>query len=152
MELVGGSLLPSGGLVSASETPCRPGPDIRKAKMAKNEEFQGTHAPPDPGAAVVKLETCERRRPGGGWITTPFIFGCEASERLAGSGAYMNLITFLTDQMHMGNLSAATLLNTFMSFATVTALMGAFVADAYLGRFKTIAFGSWINLTVSSSK
>ncbi|CAM6111408.1 unnamed protein product [Calypogeia fissa] len=94
----------------------------------------------------VKLESGEKKRKGGGWITTPFIFGCEAADGLAGYGARANLVTFLTRRMQMKTLSAATVLNGLTAMTTVFSLFSAYVADAYLGRFTTIALGSWINL------
>ncbi|KAG0598460.1 hypothetical protein M758_12G075600 [Ceratodon purpureus] len=80
----------------------------------------------------------------GGWKTTPYIFGNELGERLAGFGLSMNLITFLTLEMHMPTVKAANIITNFGGTCGLTPLVGAFIADAYLGRFKTIAITSVI--------
>lgn len=61
----------------------------------------------------------------------------------------MNLITFLTLEMHMPIVKAANIITNFGGACGLTPLLGAFIADAYLGRFKTIAIASVINLLVT---
>ncbi|XP_024357186.1 protein NRT1/ PTR FAMILY 3.1 isoform X2 [Physcomitrium patens] len=68
----------------------------------------------------------------------------EMGERLAGFGLSMNLITFLTLEMHMPTVKAANIITNFGGTCGLTPLVGAFIADAYLGRFKTIAITSII--------
>ncbi|CAM6096856.1 unnamed protein product [Calypogeia fissa] len=117
--------------------------------MSKNGHSQvvSAQSPANPmHENEVKLESGEKKRKGGGWITTPFIFGCEGADGLAGFGASANLVIFLTLRMHMKTLSAATVLNGISAMTTVSSLFSAYFADAYLGRFTTIALGSLINL------
>lgn len=64
----------------------------------------------------------------------------------------MNLITFLTLEMHMPTVKAANIITNFQGTCGLTPLVGAFIADAYLGRFKTIAITSLIyNLVMIDS-
>uniref|UniRef100_A0A1D1YN52 Putative nitrite transporter At1g68570 n=1 Tax=Anthurium amnicola TaxID=1678845 RepID=A0A1D1YN52_9ARAE len=80
----------------------------------------------------------------GGLRTTPFIFANEISEKLAVVGFSANMITYLTQQLHMPLAKAATTLTNFSGTASLTPLLGAFLADAYIGRFWTITVSSLI--------
>lgn len=80
----------------------------------------------------------------GGWRTMPFIFGNEICEKLGAIGFSANLITYLTQTLHMDYVHAANLLTNFGGTSSLTPLLGAFLADAYVGRFWTIAVASVI--------
>ncbi|GAB2280081.1 hypothetical protein Dimus_014718 [Dionaea muscipula] len=80
----------------------------------------------------------------GGLITMPFIFANEACEKLAVVGFQANMISYLTLQLHMPLTKAANTLTNFGGTASLTPLLGAFVADAYAGRFWTITIASII--------
>ncbi|MQL86756.1 hypothetical protein Taro_019291 [Colocasia esculenta] len=93
----------------------------------------------------------------GGLRTMPFIFANEISEKLAVVGFSANMISYLTQQLHMPLTKAATTLTNFSGTASLTPLLGAFLADAYYGRFWTITAGSvmyqigMITLTLSAA-
>ncbi|GFS44354.1 major facilitator superfamily protein [Actinidia rufa] len=80
----------------------------------------------------------------GGFITMPFIFSNEACEKLAVVGFGTNMISYLTRELHMPITKAANTLTNFGGTASLTPLLGAFVADAYAGRFWTITVASVI--------
>ncbi|KAL3691492.1 hypothetical protein R1sor_005143 [Riccia sorocarpa] len=106
------------------------------------------HAPPSAPSANVKDDVshdsgCRKRRKRGGWITTPFIFGADAAETLAVAASHVNLITYLVQVMHQETLQSATVINTFSSTSAFAPLLGAFVADSYLGRYATILYASF---------
>ncbi|RRT76258.1 hypothetical protein B296_00005551 [Ensete ventricosum] len=89
----------------------------------------------------------ERRK--GGLQTLPFIFdetleraANEVSEKLAVVGFSANMISYLTQQLHMPLTKAANTLTNFGGTASLTPLLGAFLADAFVGRFWIIAVGS----------
>ncbi|KAK8686781.1 hypothetical protein V6N13_125799 [Hibiscus sabdariffa] len=84
------------------------------------------------------------KRPKGGMITMPFIFSNEVCEKLAVVGFYANMISYLTTQLHMPLTKAANTLTNFGGTASLTPLLGAFVADAYAGRFWTLTISSVI--------
>ncbi|CAI0552433.1 unnamed protein product [Linum tenue] len=83
-------------------------------------------------------------RPKGGMITMPFIFANEATEKLAVVGFGTNMISYLTTQLHMPLTKAANTLTNFGGTASLTPLLGAFLADSYAGRFWTILAASLI--------
>ncbi|VFQ94418.1 unnamed protein product [Cuscuta campestris] len=80
----------------------------------------------------------------GNWRACPFILGTECCERLAYYGIATNLVSYLTKKMHEGNVSAATSVTTWQGTCYLTPLIGAVLADAYWGRYWTIAVFSTI--------
>ncbi|RZS16307.1 hypothetical protein BHM03_00048305 [Ensete ventricosum] len=66
----------------------------------------------------------------------------EVSEKLAVVGFSANMISYLTQQLHMPLTKAANTLTNFGGTASLTPLLGAFLADAFVGRFWIIAVGS----------
>ncbi|MCL7050560.1 hypothetical protein MKW94_002332 [Papaver nudicaule] len=97
------------------------------------------------------------KRKTGGWKSTPFIVVNEAAERLAFYAIAVNIGTYLVQQMHQSLPDAATHVNNWVGLAFGSTLFGAFIADAYLGRFLNIFVFSCIYavgmvlLTVSST-
>ncbi|ONK60139.1 uncharacterized protein A4U43_C08F14800 [Asparagus officinalis] len=93
----------------------------------------------------------------GNWRACPFILGTECCERLAYYGISKNLVTYLTKELHQGNFSAARNVTTWQGTCYLTPLIGAFVADSYWGRYRTVAvfstiyFIGMLSLTVSAS-
>uniref|UniRef100_A0A2N9GDW2 Major facilitator superfamily (MFS) profile domain-containing protein n=1 Tax=Fagus sylvatica TaxID=28930 RepID=A0A2N9GDW2_FAGSY len=96
------------------------------------------------------------RRKKGGLVTMPFIFANEICEKLAVVGFSTNMINYLTTQLHMPVTKAANTLTNFGGTASLTPLLGAFISDAYIGRFWTITVASilyqigMISLTLSA--
>ncbi|CAI9096858.1 OLC1v1033096C3 [Oldenlandia corymbosa var. corymbosa] len=70
--------------------------------------------------------------------------GNECCERLAYYGISTNLVTYLTKKLHEGNVSAARNVTTWQGTCYLTPLIGAVLADAYWGRYWTIATFSTI--------
>ncbi|KAG5554109.1 hypothetical protein RHGRI_011849 [Rhododendron griersonianum] len=89
------------------------------------------------GKPVLKSNT-------GNWRACPFILGTECCERLAYYGIATNLVTYLTTKLHEGNVSAARNVTTWQGTCYLTPLIGAVLADAYWGRYWTIAAFSTI--------
>ncbi|KAF7827557.1 protein NRT1/ PTR FAMILY 8.3-like [Senna tora] len=93
----------------------------------------------------------------GNWRAFPFILGNECCERLAYFGIATNLVTYLTAKLHEGNVTAARNVTTWQGTCCLTPLIGAVLADAYWGRYWTIAIFSTIyffgmcTLTLSTS-
>ncbi|KAL9274963.1 NRT1/ PTR FAMILY 3.1-like protein [Drosera capensis] len=85
-----------------------------------------------------------KRRQKGGLITMPFIFATEACEKLAVVGFQANMISYLTQQLHMPLTKAANTLSNFGGTASLTPLIGAFIADAHVGKFWTLTMASLI--------
>ncbi|XP_011008009.1 PREDICTED: protein NRT1/ PTR FAMILY 3.1 [Populus euphratica] len=92
----------------------------------------------------MESKGCRRKRQNGGLVTMPFIFANEACEKLAVVGFHTNMISYLTTQLHMPLTKAANTLTNFGGTSSLTPLLGAFMADAYAGRFWTITVASII--------
>ncbi|KAF6163267.1 hypothetical protein GIB67_025131 [Kingdonia uniflora] len=80
----------------------------------------------------------------GGWKSSIYIIGVEVAERFAFYGIAGNLITYLTKVLHESIAKAAKNVNIWLGVSAILPLLGAFIADAYVGRFKIILFASLI--------
>ncbi|XP_068324841.1 protein NRT1/ PTR FAMILY 5.4-like isoform X1 [Pyrus communis] len=80
----------------------------------------------------------------GGWSAAIFIIFVEMAERFAYYGTAGNLITYLTNELHEPIPMAAKNVNTWVGVSSLLPIIGAFVADAFLGRFNTILGSSII--------
>ncbi|XP_050215050.1 protein NRT1/ PTR FAMILY 8.1-like [Mercurialis annua] len=75
----------------------------------------------------------------GHWKACRFILGTECCERLAYYGMSTNLVNYLQERLHMGNVTASNTVTNWSGTCYITPLIGAFLADAYWGRYGTIA-------------
>ncbi|GAB2228552.1 hypothetical protein Droror1_Dr00022672 [Drosera rotundifolia] len=111
---------------------------------------------PKPMEKMEEQALHSKRRQKGGLITMPFIFANEACEKLAVVGFQANMISYLTQQLHMPLTKAANTLTNFGGTASLTPLIGAFIADAHVGKFWTLTMASLIyqigmvSLTISA--
>ncbi|KAE8711953.1 Protein NRT1/ PTR FAMILY 5.4 [Hibiscus syriacus] len=80
----------------------------------------------------------------GGWNAAVFVIFVEMAERFAFYGLAGNLISYLTNNLGEPVATAAKNVNTWVGVSAVFPLLGAFIADSYLGRFKTILASSLI--------
>ncbi|KAL6574394.1 hypothetical protein OROHE_001298 [Orobanche hederae] len=78
------------------------------------------------------------KRETGGWKAAPFIIVNEVAERFAFFSIAVNMVGYLVGEMHQPLPEAATHVSNWIGAAYILTLFGAFVADAYLGRFLTI--------------
>lgn len=75
----------------------------------------------------------------GRWRACPYILANECCERLAYYGMSTNLVNYMKKFLNQGNTEAANNVTNWSGTCYITPLIGAFVADAYLGRYKTIS-------------
>jgi dipeptide/tripeptide permease len=68
--------------------------------------------------------------------------GNETFERLATFGLLANFMVYLMRVFHLEQVTAANVINIWSGVTNFAPLVGAFISDAYVGRFKTIAFAS----------
>ncbi|KAL5203332.1 hypothetical protein ABZP36_014284 [Zizania latifolia] len=78
----------------------------------------------------------------GGFRTMPFILANEICDRFATSGFAANMITYLTQQLHLPLVEASNTLTNFSGTSSLTPILGALAADSFAGRFWTIIAGS----------
>ncbi|KAL6177098.1 hypothetical protein ACLB2K_048624 [Fragaria x ananassa] len=83
----------------------------------------------------------------GGWTSAAMILGGEACERLTTLGIAVNLVTYLTGTMHLGNATSANTVTNFLGTSFMLCLLGGFVADTFLGRYLTIAIFATVQAT-----
>ncbi|KAK7330404.1 hypothetical protein VNO77_24598 [Canavalia gladiata] len=86
-----------------------------------------------------------------GWKTMPYIIGNETFEKLGAIGTLANLLVYLTTVFNLPNITATNMINIFSGSTNFSTLIGAFFADTYFGRFKTIGvctFTSFLGLLV----
>ncbi|KAJ8768065.1 hypothetical protein K2173_021005 [Erythroxylum novogranatense] len=75
----------------------------------------------------------------GGWVPAALILGIEIVERLSTMGIAVNLVTYLIGVMHLPSATSANRVTDFMGTSFLLCLLGGFLADSFLGRYKTIA-------------
>ncbi|XP_022764382.1 protein NRT1/ PTR FAMILY 5.4 [Durio zibethinus] len=88
--------------------------------------------------------TTQKKSSRGGWNAAIFVIFVEMAERFAFYGLAGNLITYLTNNLGQPVATAAKNVNTWVGVSAIFPLLGAFIADSYLGRFKTILVASFI--------
>ncbi|CAN7074127.1 unnamed protein product [Brassica oleracea var. botrytis] len=114
------------------------------AKDGSEEAFDYRGNPPD------KSKT-------GGWLGAGLILGSELSERICVMGISMNLVTYLVEDLHISSAKSATIVTNFMGTLNLLGLLGGFLADAKLGRYKMVAIAASVTalgvllLTVSTT-
>ncbi|KAH9618616.1 hypothetical protein KSS87_004190 [Heliosperma pusillum] len=87
------------------------------------------------GRPVLKGKT-------GNWKASFFILGSECCDRVAFYAIETNLVSYVIGKLHQGNVSAARIVSTWSGTCFLTPLLGAFIADAYWGRYWTVAVSS----------
>eukprot|EP00268_Persea_americana_P054500 TRINITY_DN6241_c0_g2_i3.p1 TRINITY_DN6241_c0_g2~~TRINITY_DN6241_c0_g2_i3.p1 ORF type:complete len:585 (+),score=95.96 TRINITY_DN6241_c0_g2_i3:52-1806(+) len=82
----------------------------------------------------------------GGMRSMPFVIANETIEKVASFGLLANMVMYLTKEYHIGNASAGSILFMWSAISNFLPIVGAFISDSYLGRFRVIAWGSIASL------
>ncbi|KAL9259366.1 NRT1/ PTR FAMILY 5.1-like protein [Drosera capensis] len=80
----------------------------------------------------------------GKWKAAALLVGYEAFERMAFYGIQSNLVVYLTTELREGTVSSVTNVNNWSGAVWMTPILGAYIADAFLGRFWTFTIASAI--------
>ncbi|URE28673.1 Nitrate transporter, partial [Musa troglodytarum] len=68
--------------------------------------------------------------------------GNEIFEKLGALGTITNLVVYLTAVFHLRSITTATIVNVFNGTTNLAPVLGAFLADTYLGRYATLGLAS----------
>ncbi|PON90793.1 Proton-dependent oligopeptide transporter [Trema orientale] len=86
------------------------------------------------------------KRAPGGWKSVKYILGNETFEKMAGMSLAANMVLYLRNMYNLDNVASIKMLMLWAAFGNILPLLGAFVADAWIGKFKTILYGSIASL------
>ncbi|MCL7030060.1 hypothetical protein MKW94_006740 [Papaver nudicaule] len=117
--------------------------------LLKNNVFRGDGSKSEDGAEVEGVvnyrgEKIMDRSRYGGWKCASLLIVVEICEMFAFYGIASNLITYLTGPLHQSTTTSAEYINVWHGVVMMLPVLGAFVADFFLGRFCTILFCSLI--------
>ncbi|KAG5236385.1 proton-dependent oligopeptide transport family protein [Salix suchowensis] len=87
------------------------------------------------------------RSKSGGWRACSFVVVYEVFERMAYYGISSNLVVYLTKKLHQGTVKSSNNVTNWVGTIWLTPILGAYVADAHLGRYWTFVTASIIYLT-----
>ncbi|XP_040985848.1 protein NRT1/ PTR FAMILY 2.8 [Juglans microcarpa x Juglans regia] len=103
-------------------------------------EQDGTTTPPPtdpPHHSTKKL---------GGWKSIAYIIGNESFEKLASMSLISNMAVYLVTEYNLRGIFVVNVVNIWYGTSNIASIAGAFISDAYLGRFRTILLGSVASL------
>ncbi|CAM8979466.1 unnamed protein product [Rhodiola kirilowii] len=83
----------------------------------------------------------------GGWKACSFIVVYEVFERMAYYGVSSNLVVYLTKKLHQGTVTSANNVTNWGGTIWLTPVLGAYIADAHLGRYWTFVIACIIYLS-----
>nr|XP_043637560.1 protein NRT1/ PTR FAMILY 5.2-like [Erigeron canadensis] len=82
----------------------------------------------------------------GRWRACYYMLGYEVCERMAYYGIATNLVLYLTRELHEGTVKSSNNVTNWAGTVWLTPLLGAYIADTYLGRYWTFMIASAIYL------
>ncbi|XAR50097.1 hypothetical protein NMG60_11004331 [Bertholletia excelsa] len=109
-----------------------------KTQMMEDPESPSSPPPPPP------FPTSPRKR--GGWKAIAFILGNESFEKLASMSLIANITVYLRTKYNLEGVFLVNVVNIWSGCSNFTTLVGAFLSDAYIGKFLTLLFGSVFSL------
>ncbi|XP_059660645.1 protein NRT1/ PTR FAMILY 2.7-like [Cornus florida] len=96
------------------------------------------------GDSEVQMSDSGSKR--GGWITFPFIIATMTGLTLAAGGVTANLIVYLIGKFNVKSIDAAQVSNIVNGCSSLFPVIGAILADSFLGCFSVISISSLISL------
>ncbi|XP_066362911.1 protein NRT1/ PTR FAMILY 5.1 [Miscanthus floridulus] len=82
----------------------------------------------------------------GRWKACAFLVGYESFERMAFYGVASNLVVYLTTQLREETVPSVRNVNNWTGAVWMTPIVGAYIADTFLGRFWTFTISSLVYL------
>ncbi|KAB1219319.1 Protein NRT1/ PTR FAMILY 5.2 [Morella rubra] len=83
----------------------------------------------------------------GGWTACSFVVVYEVFERMAYYGISSNLILYLTKKLHQGTVTSSNNVTNWVGTIWMTPILGAYLADAHLGRYWTFVIASIVYIS-----
>ncbi|WJX95461.1 hypothetical protein P8452_76779 [Trifolium repens] len=80
-------------------------------------------------------------REAGGWRSVKYIIGNESFEKLASMSLISNLTVYLLTNYNLSGLFVVNVVQIWNGSSNIASIVGAFISDTYLGRFKTLLYG-----------
>ncbi|XP_002526567.3 protein NRT1/ PTR FAMILY 5.2 [Ricinus communis] len=118
------------------------------AKLGEEEEegpVDGKEDYTEDGTVDIKGKPVLRSKTGR-WRACSFIVGYEIFERMAYYGIASNLVLYLTKKLHEGTVASSNNVTNWVGTVWILPILGAYIADAHLGRFWTFLISSAIYL------
>ncbi|EEF45886.1 nitrate transporter, putative [Ricinus communis] len=84
----------------------------------------------------------------GGFRALPFIVANSAFEKVASFGLVPNMILYLTREYRLEAAEGTNVIFLWSAATNFMPILGAFLVDSYVGRFRMIGFGSVASLLV----
>ncbi|KAM1681948.1 hypothetical protein ACFX1T_039021 [Malus domestica] len=78
----------------------------------------------------------------GGWRAIKYILGNESFEKLASMSLIANITVYLSTRYNLSGIFVVNVINIWNGTSNAVTLAGAFLSDAYLGRFRALLLGS----------
>ena len=72
----------------------------------------------------------------------------EMCERMAAFGIGLNLVTYLVSNLHLPVAFSANIVTNYLGTAYMVCLLGGYIADTWIGRFRTILLGAVLQFLV----
>ncbi|KAG6496173.1 protein NRT1/ PTR FAMILY 5.2-like isoform X1 [Zingiber officinale] len=113
--------------------------------MAENGEGNADQYAKDGSVDLRGNPVLRSRR--GGWTACSFIVVYEVFERMAYYGISSNLVIYLTNRLHEGTVEASNNVTNWVGTVFLTPVIGAYIADAFLGRYWTFLIASAVYLS-----
>ncbi|KAJ1438973.1 Proton-dependent oligopeptide transporter family [Sesbania bispinosa] len=82
----------------------------------------------------------------GGWRSVKYIIGNESFEKLASMSLISNLTMYLLSNYNLSGIFVVNVVQIWNGSSNIASLVGAFISDTYLGRFRTLLYGSIASL------
>ncbi|KAK7378497.1 hypothetical protein VNO80_03939 [Phaseolus coccineus] len=108
-----------------------------KGPAKGNEDYTQDGTVDLKGRPVLRTKT-------GKWKACSFIVGYEVFERMAFYGIQSNLVIYLTRNLHEGTVKSSNDVSNWVGSVWMMPLAGAYIADAFLGRYRTFVIASCI--------
>ncbi|XP_057438511.1 protein NRT1/ PTR FAMILY 5.2-like [Lotus japonicus] len=113
--------------------------ELKSPAILESEDYTQDGTVDLKGRPVLRSKT-------GTWRACSFIVGYEMIERMAYYGIASNLVLYLTKKLHEGTVKSSNHVTNWVGTVWIMPAAGAYIADAYLGRYWTFVTASGIYL------